>query len=132
MADNIKTVIIRQGQANTVRSVVVNQGLKGDVGPAGPQGPQGAPGTPGPQGPAKDINVEMITLTTTDIVNKSISLARTPDEPETIELTPIGGVTQVYGVDYIYIDGNISWGGLGLDGVLEETEQIIVRYQVLV
>lgn len=118
-SDNgIRTVngnVIRNGSTSTI-------GVKGDSGPIGPQGPTG------PQGPMREIRIETITLTAQHIFNKKFPLSNVPQEPLKLELTPIGGVPQVYGIDYAYENGNVSWDGLGLDGFLELNEQVIVRY----
>lgn len=126
MSYSIKTVII-SNTPGAVNSINVSnepliKGVKGDPGPIGPQGPTG------PQGPLRTLRVETITLNATMLSNKSFSLSNAPVEPAKIELTPIGGIQQVYGVDYQYINGVVSWNGLGLDGFLELDEQIIVRY----
>lgn len=73
-------------------------------------------------------NTEIITLSQENIDNKSFSLSYSVLEPTKIELTPIGGIMQVYGVDYVYSLGSITWVGLGLDGFLEPGEKIFVRY----
>ena len=121
MANDIKTIIVREGPTTTLspQTVIINKGLRGDVGIQGAQGPQGPPGL---------LTVERVTLSSSDIASKGFNLSLIPMEPQKMELIPVGGITQVYGVDYTYINGKISWDGLGLDGFLEENEQIIVKY----
>lgn len=134
MAD-IRTIVIRQEEpSNTIiikqrphvaQKIVINQGAKGD---AGPQGPQGLQGPPGPGGSGAIDIAEVYTLTSGNISIKGFLLTYTPADPTAIELTPIGGILQRYGVDYVYSNGYVTWDGLGLDGFLEEGEQIYVRY----
>lgn len=125
----ITTVIIKESDngistvnGNNIRNGSTSIGIKGDPGPVGPQGPTG------PQGPIRDIKVETITITAQHITNKKFALSYLPVEPTKLELTPIGGIPQVYGVDYICQNGEVLWNGLGLDGFLELNEQVIVRY----
>jgi hypothetical protein len=127
----VKTVIVKQVSANPVRTIVVtqadnpikkiviNRGLQGDVGPEGPVGPMG---------PATNLVTETILLSSLDVASKSFTLSSEPLDPTQIELTPIGGILQVYGIDYVYSNGSINWSGLGLEGYLEQNEQVIVRY----
>ena len=71
---------------------------------------------------------ELITLNLTDINNKFVVLENTPTEPESVKLSIVGGITQLYTVDYV-IGGNIlSWNGLGLDGFLETGDTLIIEY----
>lgn len=126
MSFSIKTVILTNtpGAINSINvsNEPIVKGIKGDPGPIGPQGPTG------PQGPMRSLNIEIVTLTSTMISNKRFNLQTAPIEPNKIELTPIGGVPQIYGIDYVYSGGYVSWDGLGLDGFLELDEQIIVKY----
>lgn len=121
MPYSIRTVILTNtpGAINSINvsNEPIIKGIKGEVGPIGPQGPTG------PQGPLKTINTQIITLTSTIISNKGFALQAAP-----IELIPIGGVPQIYGVDYTYSNGIVSWDGLGLDNFLELNEQVIVKY----
>lgn len=128
MAESIRTVIVRPNESRSVKSVVVSQGVKGDKGDPGLQGLQGEQGLQGPPGPLRELSTEVVTLSITNIEEKCFTLSAIPDTPEKIELTPIGGVLQVYGVDFVYQDGVISWDGLGLDGFLENEEQVLIKY----
>ena len=105
------------------------QGPKGDVGPQGLQGEQGPQGIPGPVGPSdQQVVTETISLDAQDINNKYVALSHTPDHPENIDLTPVGGPLQRYGLDYTYINNTINWNGLGLDGILVPNDKLIVQY----
>lgn len=123
----IKTVVIRQGTINPktivvtratspIKTIVINKGLRGEEGPVGPTGP------------IADFVVERILLNSAQAAAKSFPLAYVPANPSAIELTPIGGIVQIYGIDYVYSSGMISWAGYGLDGFLEPSEYVLVRY----
>ena len=69
-----------------------------------------------------------ITLTQQNIDNKYVELPYTPVLPNEVLVTPVGGLSQVNGVDY-EVSGNIlSWGGLGLDNFLEDTDVLIIQH----
>jgi hypothetical protein len=71
---------------------------------------------------------DVITLSSGDISAKKVVLSATPSFTN-IFLQPEGGIPQVYGEDFILINGNeISWDGLGLDGFLEAGERLFISY----
>lgn len=80
----------------------------------------------------KQYTVERFTLSATDITNGYIVLTSTPSDASLVRLTVIEGIEQDNGVDFTMLpaDGNkrLSWNGLGLDGILEENDKIIVWY----
>lgn len=85
-------------------------------------------GFPIGQGVQTSLVPQIVTLTQTDIDNKYITLNITPIVPESLTVSPVGGPEQLYGIDY-EITGNIlSWDGLGLDGILDNTDKLIIRY----
>jgi hypothetical protein len=63
-----------------------------------------------------------------DIAAKQILLSPAPSSPGDVILEIIGGTTQVNGVDFDVTGNVLSWAGLGLDGILDDTDTIIVRY----
>lgn len=69
-----------------------------------------------------------ITLTPTDITNKSITLPSAPAYPSSVSFLPDGGPHQRYGVDYSVSGSILSWDGLGLENFLESGETITVTY----
>lgn len=71
---------------------------------------------------------EVITINQEMVLLKSFALNAAPSDPRTIEIVPAGGLTQIYGVDYNLVGSSIVWGGLGLDGVLEVGDEIVVVY----
>lgn len=71
---------------------------------------------------------EFFTLSALDISNKFITLAETPTDLIKTRLIPINGVEQEYGVNFTVSGTTLSWNTLGLDGVLEENDKLIVIY----
>lgn len=78
------------------------------------------------------FKVDKFTLTATDITNKYIVLQEVPNSTTDISMDIVGGVLQSYGVDFVLLpdDGGkrLSWDGLGLDGVLEEGDKLVITY----
>lgn len=73
-------------------------------------------------------NTVIKTLSQSDIENKKLVLAQAPSFPTSVTLTPIGGIPQANGIDFEVIGNELHWSGMGLDGFLEENEQLIVSY----
>ena len=124
---SIRIVVVRQPE-NPVRTIVVTRTQPPIKTIIINKGKSGSPGPPGPMGPIANLIIDGISLTDNNIATKSFPLSETPYDPTTMELTPIGGIVQRYGIDYIYSNGYIVWSGLGLDGFLETNEQVTVRY----
>jgi hypothetical protein len=71
---------------------------------------------------------EKIVVTADMLVQKYLELQHTPTTEASIELTPAGGPMQIIGLDYL-VSGNIlSWDNMGLDGVLEAGDMIVILY----
>jgi hypothetical protein len=85
-------------------------------------------GFPIGQGVQNSIAPQIITLTQTDIDNKYVVLNTIPLVPEALAIIPVGGPEQLYEIDYEIIGNILSWNGLGLDGFLNDTDKLIVRY----
>ncbi|NCC99964.1 MAG: hypothetical protein EOL95_09745 [Bacteroidia bacterium] len=78
-------------------------------------------------------DVEIITLNSTNITNKFVDLTNVPVDATAVQVTPVGGPEQAYTTDFTVIsDGSsvkrLNWSGLGLDGVLEDNDKLIVSY----
>lgn len=76
---------------------------------------------------AGDI-VERIELEEENVFNRFITLSDTPVVPQNVTVTPEGGITQVNGIDFRVVGNTIRWDGMGLDGVLDETDVLLVQY----
>lgn len=72
--------------------------------------------------------VEKIELQEQDIFNKFIRLSNTPIISQNVILTPEGGITQIYGMDYLVSGNRLIWNELGLEGVLEQGDVLIIQY----
>lgn len=109
----IKTIIIRE-ESTPIKTVVVNRG------------PRGVPGSL----ESYTAVTQTFTLTAQNMTDKKVTLSSMPAN-NNITLVPEGGFAQAIGVHYEVINQNeVSWNGLGLDGFLEEGEQIYITYQV--
>jgi len=77
--------------------------------------------------------VEEFTLTSTDITNKKVTLTYTPVNGNFVRLDVIGGGAQDNGVDFSVnaTTKELSWSGLGLDGILEAGDVLRVTYNKL-
>jgi hypothetical protein len=72
--------------------------------------------------------VNRITLTSTDIANKYVTLTGTPTTLTATILHIIGGIIQDYSVDFTVTGSQLSWNGLGLDGVLEDGDKLVIQF----
>jgi hypothetical protein len=79
-------------------------------------------------GESSGFIVEQIDLTQDDINNKYVTLTQTPLVPDAVILNIDGGIPQINGIDFIIQGNKISWSDLGLDGLLEETDVLIIQY----
>ena len=75
-----------------------------------------------------NIVIENITLTQQNIDDKEVTLSSTPTSPEITSLFILGGLPQVYGIDF-FVEGNkLKWNGLGLDGFLEINDVLNIQH----
>jgi hypothetical protein len=71
---------------------------------------------------------QLIPLTESDIINKFVTLNNTPSTPENVRLEIVGGIQQLYSIDYV-VGGNIlAWNGLGLDGFLQSDDLLLIQF----
>lgn len=85
-------------------------------------------GPPSPED--KSTAVDNFTLTETDITNKYVTLNDTPTIPAETRLAVSGGTHAFYGVSFTVSGDQLSWDGLGLDGLLAPGDQLVIRYPV--
>jgi hypothetical protein len=71
---------------------------------------------------------EYITLTSTDITNKYITLSFAPAVASTTMVDLLGGSAQKYTTDFIVSGSQVQWTGLGLDGLLAAGDVLRVHY----
>jgi hypothetical protein len=72
--------------------------------------------------------VEIINLSPTDILNKSITLGMAPDYPERTLLQIEGAGPTIYNVDFEVVGDSLSWNGKRLDGLLDDTDIVQIIY----
>lgn len=77
-----------------------------------------------------DKVIDKITLTQSDIDNKQITLSKIPAVTDFVIVTPVGGVQQIYGEDFITIGNVVLWEGLTLENKLEVDDILLVQYAV--
>lgn len=73
-------------------------------------------------------NIEIRSLTQTNIDNKQITLQKIPLNPTNTIVFPSGGLVQIYGVDYAIVGNIIYWNNLGLANFLEVGELLVIIY----
>lgn len=82
--------------------------------------------------PDKLFRTDKITLTAGDITNKYVVLSLAPANKPQTQLIVIGGPGQEYSIDFEVTTDNadrrLSWDSLGLDGILEAGDRLIVNY----
>lgn len=72
--------------------------------------------------------MQQITVTSAMIEAKSLSLTHAPNLGYNVTILPRNGIAQFINEDFI-IDGlDLSWGGRGLDGLLEAGDVLLVSY----
>jgi hypothetical protein len=72
--------------------------------------------------------VNKVTLNATDITNKFVTLTDIPTSPSDTILDIVGGITQDHSVDFTVTGNQLSWNGLGLDGILADGDKLIIQF----
>lgn len=81
-----------------------------------------------PMGRGAEPISRQVTLTSTNIITKKIVLEDAPINPLSVSLIPDGGIPQRNEIDFEVIGNEISWSGMGLDGIMETGEIIFITY----
>jgi hypothetical protein len=80
----------------------------------------------------QEYKIEKKTLTLIDIANKYVVLEVLPRDAARVTMSIVSGPEQNNGIDFQMTAGNggkrLSWDTLGLDGQLDSSDVIIVRY----
>jgi hypothetical protein len=74
------------------------------------------------------ITSETIVLTPQMINDKAFTLVHTPDSVRSVLVVPAGGPPQLPEIDFNIIGSQLIWSGLGLDGILEAGDLILIHY----
>ena len=77
---------------------------------------------------SSSYTVNTFTLNSTDISNGFVTLTGTPTIASDTILNVVSGVTQAYSIDYTVTGNQLSWGGLGLSGILASGDRLIVQF----
>lgn len=72
--------------------------------------------------------VAVLVLNEDMIANKTVALPNAPTDPNSVLLIPVGGIPQVYGLDYIVSGETLTWKQMGLDNFLEPNDILILHY----
>lgn len=79
-------------------------------------------------GSSLQSHVERIVIDNTILTNKEVTMPFTINEPSKIQVTIWGGVLQMLNVDYVINGNTISWAGLALEILLNNTDVLVVTY----
>jgi hypothetical protein len=72
---------------------------------------------------------ETIKITGLNLMTKTITVSKEIQHPSKTKIFPQGGPAQIYSADFTVISPNIiSWGNMGLDGLLEIDDQVVIEY----
>lgn len=67
-------------------------------------------------------------LTHTHITAKAVALKGTPAVASAVRVTPIGGTTQIQGVDFIVDGSMVRWCGYGMETLVAEGDRLLIEY----
>jgi hypothetical protein len=81
-----------------------------------------------PIGAGVSGQTQIITLDSTHILNKKVTLSGTPLFPDNVTLLMAGGIHQFNGIDFEVVGNELRWNSLGLDGFVEELDIFLVQY----
>lgn len=86
----------------------------------------------GPGGPDNTVFIETRTISALEITNKSLQLTQNPSFPAETSLSVVQGSSQAYGQDFIVTVSVLSWNGLGLDGLINAGDEVVITYPITV
>jgi len=72
--------------------------------------------------------VETRTITAGEAGTKSLVLVATPITPAEVTLAVAGAPAQHYGIDFTVSGTTLTWNALGLDGILDDTDNLTILY----
>ena len=72
---------------------------------------------------------ETVVITNINLITKTLVLSKTVQNPSRTKIFPEGGPAQIYSTDFTVVSPNIiSWGSMGLDGLLEIGDTLVIEY----
>lgn len=76
----------------------------------------------------ENASVEYRSITSGEDSAKQLTLGATPNDPSKVLVSVIGGISQIYSVDYTVSGNVLDWNGLGLDGILTTGDILLILY----
>jgi hypothetical protein len=74
-------------------------------------------------------HTETVIVTENNLLTKTIILSKIVNNPSRTKILPEGGPAQIYSNDFTVVSPNIiTWGNLGLDGIIEVGDTLIIEY----
>lgn len=81
-----------------------------------------------PSSLSDSLHQQFYEITSTDVLNKSITLEYTPINPAKVDLVIYGGTNQRSMVDFVVSGNTLSWDGLALELLIEENQYLCITY----
>lgn len=72
---------------------------------------------------------ETVVITGLNLLTKTLVLSKLVQNPSRTKIFPEGGPAQIYATDFTVVSPNIiMWGNMGLDGLLEIGDILVIEY----
>jgi hypothetical protein len=72
---------------------------------------------------------ETVVITNLNLLTKTLTLSKIVQNPSRTKIFPEGGPAQIYATDFSVVSPNIiTWGNMGLDGLLEAGDVLVIEY----
>lgn len=72
---------------------------------------------------------ETVVILATNLSTKTLTVSRAIQNPSRTKIFPEGGPAQIYSTDFTVVSPNIiTWGNMGLDGLVEEGDVLVIEY----
>lgn len=72
---------------------------------------------------------ETVVITGINLLTKTLILSKIVQNPSRTKIFPEGGPAQIYATDFTVVSPNIiMWGNMGLDGLLEIGDILVIEY----
>jgi hypothetical protein len=72
---------------------------------------------------------ETVVIIAANLSTKTLTVSRAVQNPSRTKIFPEGGPAQIYSTDFTVVSPNIiTWGNLGLDGLLEVGDVLVIEY----
>lgn len=72
---------------------------------------------------------ETVVVSAANMLTKTVTVSKNIQYPSRTKIFPQGGPAQIYAQDFTVVSpATITWGGMGLDGLLEEGDSLVIEY----